>query len=130
LIEDCGLWIADWESGVSIRNPQSTIRNRKGVMAGMISEETVRHIALLSRLECTDEEIRAFAADLNEILEYAEKLKELDTTGIEPTTHALRQKNVFREDVTRPSLTNQQALANAPESEAGHFKVPQIIQEL
>jgi len=122
------------EDGFCLLSPQhSVLFSQSSVlifMAGIISEETVRHIALLSRLECTDEEIRAFAADLNEILEYVEKLKELDTTGIEPTTHALRQKNVFREDVTRPSLTNEQALANAPESEAGHFKVPQIIQEL
>ena len=99
-------------------------------MSERVSEETVRHIALLSRLECSDEEIRAFAADLNEILEYVEKLKELDTRGVEPTTHALRQKNVFRDDVPRASLTHEQALSNAPESEAGHFKVPQIIQEM
>lgn len=95
----------------------------------IVSEETVRHIALLSRLECDDAEIRKFAGDLNAILEYVEKLRELNTEGIEPTTHALRQKNVFREDAVCPSLRNEQALANAPESEAGHFKVPPIIQE-
>ena len=55
---------------------------------------------------------------------------ELDTDGVEPTTHALRQRNVFREDVVRPSLTNEEALANAPESEAGHFQTPAIIQEM
>jgi aspartyl-tRNA(Asn)/glutamyl-tRNA(Gln) amidotransferase subunit C len=98
-------------------------------MAEIISEDAVRHVALLSRLECSDEEIHAFAADLNEILGYAEKLRELDTAGIEPTTHALRQTNVFRDDTPRPSLTNEQALSNAPESESGHFRVPQIIQE-
>ena len=98
-------------------------------MGEIVSEETVRHIALLSRLECSDSEIHRFAGDLNGILAYAEKLRELDTRGVEPTSHALRLRNVFREDVVRPSLGNEQALANAPEHEAGHFKVPQIIQE-
>ena len=95
----------------------------------IISEETVRHIALLSRLECNDEEIHRFAGDLNEILDYVEKLKELDTSDVEPTSHAVRRKNVFRDDVPRTSLTNEQALSNAPDTENGCFKVPQIIQE-
>ncbi|MFP4381065.1 MAG: Asp-tRNA(Asn)/Glu-tRNA(Gln) amidotransferase subunit GatC [Candidatus Sumerlaeia bacterium] len=99
-------------------------------MKEMITEEKVRHIALLSRLDCSDEEIHGFAEDLNEILQYVEKLNELDTENVEPTSHALRQKNVFRQDHVRPSLNNEEALANAPEAEAGHFKVPQIIQEM
>ena len=98
-------------------------------MAEIVSEETIRHIALLSRLEFTDSEIQKFAAELNKILGYVDKLRELDTEDIPPTSHALRLKNVFREDAVRPSLTNEQILANAPEVEAGHFKVPQIIQE-
>ena len=95
----------------------------------IVDEAAVRHIALLSRLECSDAEVRKFEGDLNAILTYVEKLKELDTEKIEPTTHALRLRNVFREDVVRPSLTNAQALANAPEAQEGHFKVPPIIQE-
>jgi aspartyl-tRNA(Asn)/glutamyl-tRNA(Gln) amidotransferase subunit C len=95
----------------------------------IVDESEVRHIALLSRLECSDEEIRKFAGDLNSILGHVEKLKDLDTGAIEPTAHALRLTNVFREDAVRPSLSNEQALANAPESEEGHFKVPPIIQE-
>lgn len=98
-------------------------------MQEIISEDAVRHIALLSRLECSDEDIHAFAHDLNSILGYVEKLKELDTENVEPTSHAIPMKNVFREDAVRPSLGNAQALANAPAAEAGHFKVPQIIQE-
>ncbi|MFW6303574.1 MAG: Asp-tRNA(Asn)/Glu-tRNA(Gln) amidotransferase subunit GatC [Candidatus Sumerlaeota bacterium] len=96
----------------------------------MINEEEVRHIALLSRLECSDAEIARFADDLNSILDYVGKLRELETDGVEPTSHALRQRNVFREDIVRASLTNEQALANAPEKEAGHFKTPPIIQEM
>ncbi len=99
-------------------------------MGEIITEETVRHIALLARLECDDEEIHKFSGDLNSILGYVEKLKELDTDSVEPTSHALRQKNVFRQDVVRPSLSNEDALANAPETEADHFKVPPIIQEM
>jgi len=98
-------------------------------MADIVSEEIVRHIALLSRLEFSDGEVRKFAGELNAILRYVEKLKELDTENIEPTSHAVRLRNVFREDEPGASLTNEQALANAPETKAGHFKVPKIIQE-
>ncbi len=86
-------------------------------------------MALLSRLECSDSDIHRFSGELNAILGYVEKLQELDTENVEPTSHALRLRNVFREDEVRPSLTNAQALANAPEAQDGHFKVPQIIQE-
>lgn len=99
-------------------------------MSQIISEEAVRHIALLSRLECSDAEIHRFAGDLNAILEYVEKLRELDTDAVEPTSHAMPQTNVFRDDEVRPSLSNEQALANAPEAEEGHFRVPPIIQQM
>jgi len=95
-----------------------------------ISEETVRHIALLSRLECSDVEIHRFAGELNSILGYVEKLNELDTEDVEPTAHALALRNVFRPDEVAPSLSNEQALANAPQAEDGHFRVPPIIQEM
>jgi len=95
-----------------------------------ITEADVRHVAHLSRLEFSDDEIRRFASDLNNILSYVDKLGELDTTAIEPTSHALKMENVFRDDEARPSLSNDQALANAPEREGPFFKVPQIIQDL
>lgn len=94
-----------------------------------ISEEQVRHVAHLSRLDLGDDEIGRFTKDLNEILDYVAKLGELDTEDVEPTSHAIRLVNVFREDEPRPSLTNDEALANAPEREGPFFKVPQIIQE-
>lgn len=102
---------------------------RDAVRSEIVSEKDVRHIALLARLELPDEEIHRFARELNSILGYVAKLKDLDTEGVEPTSHALRLRNVFREDVPRPSLDPERALLNAPESEAGHFKVPPIIQE-
>ncbi len=95
-----------------------------------ITEGDVRHVAHLSRLEFNDTEIQRFTKDLNNILTYVDKLNELDTSAVEPTSHSLKMENVFREDVVQPSLTNEQALANAPEREGPFFKVPQIIQEL
>jgi aspartyl-tRNA(Asn)/glutamyl-tRNA(Gln) amidotransferase subunit C len=94
-----------------------------------ISEEQVRHVALLSRLDLSGEEIDRFTRDLNEIIDYVGKLNELDTAGVPPTSHPIPLKNVFREDEPRPSLANDQALANAPDSEGPFFRVPQIIQE-
>lgn len=93
------------------------------------SEDEVRHIALLGRLELTDDEVHRFAREFGDILGYVEQLRELDTEGIAPTSHAVARTNVFREDAPRPSLTNAQALANAPEAEDGYFRVPPIIQE-
>ena len=93
------------------------------------TREQVAHIALLSRLEFTDEQADAFAAQLSRILEHVDQLSKLDTEGVEPTSHALKLVNVMRPDVTRPSLPNREALANAPDKEAGCFRVPQIIQE-
>lgn len=94
-----------------------------------ISEADVGHVAHLSRLQCNDDEVRRFTKDLNSILAYVDKLAELDTENVEPTSHSLKMENVLRDDEVRPSLTNEQALANAPEREGPFFKVPQIIQE-
>jgi aspartyl-tRNA(Asn)/glutamyl-tRNA(Gln) amidotransferase subunit C len=93
------------------------------------TRDQVRHIALLSRLEFTDEEADQFAHQLTRILDHVEKLGELDVRDVEPTSHPLAMTNVMRRDEPRPSLSAQEALANAPEAEAGCFKVPPIIQE-
>ena len=95
-----------------------------------ITPEDVRHVALLSRLHFTDGEIADFTRVLNSILEYFAKLNELDTSNVPPTSHSLKMQNVFREDITTPSLPVEDALANAPDSEASCFKVPKIIQQL
>lgn len=94
-----------------------------------IDRDTVRHVALLSRLEMSDAEADRFTRELDAILDYVDKLGELDTAGVEPTSHSLRLSNVFREDAVRPSLPAAEALANAPEREDDCFKVPPIIQE-
>ena len=96
---------------------------------GQISDDQVRHVALLSRLELTEDDVQRFAHDLSSILAYVAKLDELDTSQIPPTSHSLRLENAFREDLVGTSLTCEQALANAPESEDGLFKVPPVIQD-
>ena len=102
---------------------------RHPVAETKVTEDDVRHVAHLSRLDCSDEETRRFTHDLNQILGYMDQLAQLDTEGIAPTSHSLKLQNVFREDEVRPSLAHEQALANAPDREGPFFKVPQIIQE-
>jgi aspartyl-tRNA(Asn)/glutamyl-tRNA(Gln) amidotransferase subunit C len=94
-----------------------------------ISKQEVEHVAKLASLEVTEAEKEAFSKQLSSILTYVEKLKGLNTDGVEPTATVLDQANVFREDKSRPSLPVKKALANAPESEGGYFLVPKIIEE-
>ncbi|MDP4098093.1 Asp-tRNA(Asn)/Glu-tRNA(Gln) amidotransferase subunit GatC [Paenibacillus sp. P96] len=93
-----------------------------------ISLENVRHVAKLSRLNLTSGEEELMTEQLNAILHYAEKLNELNTDDVEPTTHVLHVSNVMREDEVRPSLTPEQVMRNAPEEEDGQFKVPAILE--
>ena len=85
-------------------------------------------VSLLSRLKLSDTEKELFAGQLNEIIEYTEKLNELDTSGVEPTAHILPMNNVFREDKLRNSLPTDKALNNAPDREGVFYKVPKIIE--
>lgn len=94
-----------------------------------ISKQEVEHVAKLARLEITEAEKDAFSKQLSSILTYIEQLKSWDTTGVEPTTTVLEQTNVFREDQAKPSLPVEQALANAPDSDGGYFRVPKILEE-
>lgn len=92
-----------------------------------ISKKDVEHVAELARLELTEEEKAKFTEQLNAILQFAEKLNELDTDGVEPTTHVLPLSNVMREDEARPSISREKALRNAPEHQDGQFKVPAVL---
>lgn len=98
-------------------------------MATKIDEAQVRRVAQLSRLELSEEEVSQFSTQLSAIVEYIEKLNELDTENVEPLAHCLPVYNVFREDVPRPSLSNEDALANAPQRENEYFKVPKILDD-
>jgi aspartyl-tRNA(Asn)/glutamyl-tRNA(Gln) amidotransferase subunit C len=93
-----------------------------------ITKQEVEHVAKLGRVELTDEEKGRLTDQLSNILTYIEKLNQLDTTGVEPTSHVLDIHNVMREDMPRESLPQERALANAPEKAAGHYKVPKIIE--
>ena len=93
-----------------------------------ITFQEVEHVAKLGRLELTEQEKASLTDQLSNILTYVEKLNELDTKGIEPTSHVLDISNVMREDVAHESLTQEKALSNAPEKAAGHYKVPKIIE--
>lgn len=93
-----------------------------------INRQDVETVALLSRLEMTPEELDVYAVQLNAILNYADILNTLDTTGVEPTAHVLPLKNVMRPDEVKASLPREQALAVAPETEDGYFKVPKIME--
>lgn len=93
-----------------------------------ISRKEVEHVANLARLNLTEEEAERYTKDLNSILQFAAKLNELDTSNVVPTSHATDVKNVMREDVNRPSISNEEALKNAPEHEEGQFKVPTVFE--
>ena len=93
-----------------------------------ISKEEVEHVALLARLKFSETEKERFTTQLNSILEYMDKLKELDTSRVEPTFHAVAQKNVFREDQVLPSSPQDLTLSNAPDGDRGFFRVPKIIE--
>lgn len=92
-----------------------------------LTREEVLHVAELARLSLSPEEIELFTGQLNKILDYVEKLKELDTGAVAPLAHVIPIFNVFREDRVRAGLSPEAALANAPAREAGHFLVPRII---
>ncbi|MEX2210565.1 MAG: Asp-tRNA(Asn)/Glu-tRNA(Gln) amidotransferase subunit GatC [Gaiellaceae bacterium] len=89
-----------------------------------ITREQVLHVAALARLELSDEEVDRFTEQLGAILDAVSKVSELDLSDVEPLSHPLDLVNVWAEDVSRPSLPLAAALANAPESEDDHFRVP------
>lgn len=93
-----------------------------------ISEDDIKKIALLSRLELNENETHKFTGQLESILEYIETLSEVDIEGVEPFINAAAGGNVFREDSVLPSIPNEKAIQNAPRSGDGFFKVPAVIK--
>ncbi|MCX7981596.1 MAG: Asp-tRNA(Asn)/Glu-tRNA(Gln) amidotransferase subunit GatC [Syntrophales bacterium] len=93
-----------------------------------ITKNEVLYVAHLARLELTDEEVDRFTLQLNDILLYMEKLNSVDTSEIEPMSHAITLNNAFREDVVLPSISPELALANAPEAQGDFFRVPKVIE--
>ena len=92
-----------------------------------IGIEDVEYVARLAQLNLDDDAKKRLAGDLSEILSYMDKLNELDTTDIEPMLHVLDVSNVFRDDVIGESLSQDEALRNAPETDGEFFLVPRIL---
>ena len=93
-----------------------------------ITINEVEHVANLARLTFSQEEKELFARQLDGILSYVDKLNELDTKGVEPTSHVLPIKNVFMDDEPRQSLTPDEAIGNAPDRAGDFYRVPKIIE--
>ena len=93
-----------------------------------ITRAEVEHVARLARLELSTEEAEMFTGQMDAILAYVEKLTELDTASIIPTSHAVPMENAFRNDEVRPSIGVDNALANAPDRVEGFFRVPKVIE--
>lgn len=98
-------------------------------MPERLTRADVDRIATLARLELSDAEKDLFVHQLSHVLEYAEQIQKIDTTGVPPTSHVLSQMAADRADEPRPCLTNAEALANAPDSssQTGLFRVPRVI---
>lgn len=92
-----------------------------------ISKKDVEYVARLARLKLSETEKKAHVEHLNKILGYMDKLNQLDTTHIKPTSHVAEMQNVFREDSVTPSIPVDNALQNAPDKKDNFFRVPKVI---
>lgn len=93
-----------------------------------ISIEEVEKMASLSMLHLSDNDKKMLQSSLESILSHAQRLNELDTENVQPTTYILKQQNVYREDETTQRLSREDLLRNAPEQEDGYFIVPQVVE--
>jgi len=98
-------------------------------MAKKIDQAQVRKVARLSRLELTDAEVEEFTDQLSAILDYVEKMNELDTDNVQSLAHCLPVSNIFRQDCVKQSLGTERTLANAPQRDGEFFKVPKILDD-
>ena len=94
----------------------------------MINSADVDKIATLARLSLSNEESETYQSQLGNILQYIDKLNEVDTSGVEPTFNVVGLMNVTRKDEPAPCLTQDEALANAPDASRGFYRVPKIIE--
>lgn len=94
-----------------------------------LTRKEVEHIADLARLDLADDELERYRAQLISILEHVDRLKELDTADIPPTSSVLPERSVLRQDETKPGLTKEQLLQNAPDAIEGQFRVPPVLDK-
>ena len=97
-------------------------------MANIISDETIDYVGILSKLELSPKEREAAKKDMGRMLDYIDKLNELDTTGVEPMSHVFPVNNVFREDVVTNGDGTREALSNAPSEKDSMYKVPRTFE--
>ena len=97
-------------------------------MANRVDDATIEYVGILAKLELSREEREAAKRDMSRLLDYVDKLNELDTEGVEPMSHLFPVHNVFREDEVINADSREQILANAPEQKDGAFKVPRTIE--
>ena len=96
-------------------------------MANIIDDKTIEYVGILAKLDLSEEEKQEAKKDMGRMLDYIDKLNELDTEGVEPMTHVFPVSNVFREDVAAGGDDRDNILANAPEQKDGAFKVPKTV---
>ena len=94
-----------------------------------VTSEMINRIAHLARLKFSEEEKKALRTDLERMIEFVEKLKEVDTTGVEPLLHITDAVNVLREDEVKQTISKEEALLNAPVTDGNFFKVPKVIKK-
>lgn len=98
-------------------------------MANIISDETIEYVGILAKLELSDEEKEKAKQDMGKMLDYIDKLNELDTSSVEPMSHVFPVNNVFREDIVTNGNDRENILKNAPEERDGAFVVPKTFEE-
>ncbi len=96
-------------------------------MANVISDETIEYVGIMAKLELSGQEKEQARRDMGQMLDYIDKLKELDTSGVEPMSHVFQVQNVFREDVVTNGDGREESLCNAPQQKDGMFLVPKTF---
>ncbi len=94
-----------------------------------VTKNDVKKIAELARLEFTETELENYTTEMNKMLDYVDKLNELNTENVQPLSHPIENTNVFREDEVKQSTNRGEALKNAPDKSSEHFKVPKVISQ-
>lgn len=97
-------------------------------MGNVISDEMIEYVGILAKLELSEEEKEQAKADMGRMLDYIDKLGELDTSGVEPMSHVFGARNVFREDVVTNGDMREEILKNAPEEKDGMFMAPRTFE--
>ncbi|MDD2968522.1 MAG: Asp-tRNA(Asn)/Glu-tRNA(Gln) amidotransferase subunit GatC [Lachnospiraceae bacterium] len=97
-------------------------------MSELINDEVIEYVGILAKLELSEEEKEQAKKDMNRMLDYIDKLNELDVTGVEPMSHVFPVTNVFREDIITNADSRDRILANAPAQKEGCFKVPRTVE--